>query len=78
MRPGAHRRGNRKGQRTPVGYQVSIELRWSELPKGHKITSSGAFVFEGIEEPIGYFLNGKKYRCKEIPDDDAGPEWLTR
>jgi hypothetical protein len=55
----------------PYGYQITIERKWTDVSKTQKVTSSGTFIFDGIEDPIAYLLNGKRYKCKEIPPFDA-------
>jgi hypothetical protein len=32
-----------------------------------KMLTSGTFLYKDIETPVGYFVNGKKYKCKQNP-----------
>ena len=57
----------------PVAYQIIIERKLADLPDGARRFESGTFVFREIDDPIAYFLNGKRYRCKEIPDAPTTP-----
>ena len=53
---------------TPVAYQITITRPLADLPKNRHPITSGTFVFKEIDDPVGYFVNGKRYKCKEIPE----------
>jgi hypothetical protein len=48
-----------------AGEEVAIQIPNNFNNKiGREQWTSGTFLYNGIEEPIAYFIKGKRYKCK--------------
>ena len=51
-----------------AGEQIAIQIPNDFDNKvGREQWTSGTFYYNGIEDPIGYFIKGKRYKCQELP-----------